>query len=105
MRTKELKKRLNEIRAEIYGLTTYLDILERSRVNSPKFYNELIEKDKEHIEKYAQLTKEYCAIINFLDDEEKLVYDGYTEREYFSRLNDFMSKTVKLINENNETKL
>ena len=101
MRTKELKKRLEEIRQEIYGLKTYLDVLEHSRVNDPEFYNELIEKDKAHIEKYSQLTKEYCAIINILDDEEKLVYDGYTEREYFNRLNDFMSKTVKLINENN----
>lgn len=101
MKTKNLKKRLGEIRQEIYGLKTYLDVLERSRVNNPKFYNELIVSDKEHIEKYAQLTKEYCAIIAFLDDEEKLVYDGYTEREYFNMLNDFMSKTVKLINKNN----
>lgn len=100
MRAKNLKKRLEEIRKEIYGLKTYLEVLERSRVNNTKFYNELIVSDKAHIEKYAQLTKEYCAIINFLDDEEKLVYDGLTEREYFNRLNDFMSKTVKLIVKN-----
>ena len=100
MKTKNLKKRLEEIRQEIYGLKTYLEVLERSRVNNPKFYNELIVSDREHIEKYAQLTKEYCAIIVLLDDEEKLVYDGLTEREYFNRLNDFMSKTVKLIVKN-----
>lgn len=100
MRVKNLNRRLEGIRKEIYGLKTYLDVLERSRVNNPKFYEELIKKDKVHIEKYAQLTKEYCAIINILDDEEKLVYDGLTEREYFNRLNDFMSKTVKLIVKN-----
>ena len=100
MKTKKLNRRLEEIRQEIYGLKNYLDVLERSRVNNTKFYNELIVSDKEHIEKYAQLTKEYCAIIVLLDDEEKLVYDGLTEREYFNRLNDFMSKTVKLIVKN-----
>ena len=100
MRTEDLKKRLEEIRKEIYGLKNYLEVLERSRVNNPKFYNELIVSDREHIEKYAQLTKEYCAIIVLLDDEENLLYDGLTEREYFNRLNDFMSKTVKLIVKN-----
>ena len=100
MKTKNLKKRLEEIRQEIYGLKNYLEVLERSRVNNPKFYNELIVSDREHIEKYAQRLDEYCGIMDFIDGEEMLVYDGLTEREYFNRLNDFMSKTIQLIVKN-----